>query len=213
MLTVNERLETYGANQLSEQDLIYVLLKNQKATENLIASFDNLYELKKATRSELTQIYGIGTQKANELIAAMELGYRLALKVQPTYGLANNSCKIGMQFIQELKDEDQEHFIALCLNTKNKIIARKTISIGTIDSAITHPRDVFRFAIKNNAARLIVVHNHPSGNPDPSQADIAVTKRLINTGKLIGIELLDHIIVGNDNYISLREYGVFNNND
>lgn len=209
MLSIRERLETYGTNQLSEQDLISLLIKNKQAAENLTDQFENLYELKMASRTELMNIAGIGSQKANDLIAAMELGYRMAKSLRPINGKANSSFVIGSRFIEELKDEEQEHFIVLCLNTKNEIIARKTISIGTLDQAIVHPRDVFRFAIKNNAARIIAVHNHPSGNPEPSQNDKTVTKRLIRSGDILGVEILDHIIVGNDSYVSLRERGLF----
>lgn len=209
MLSIRERLETYGTNQLSEQDLISLLIKNKQAAENLTDQFENLYELKMASRTELMNISGIGSQKANDLIAAMELGYRLATSLRPINGKATSSFVIGSRFIEELKDEEQEHFIVLCLNTKNEIIARKTISIGTLDQAIVHPRDVFRFAIKNNAARIIAVHNHPSGNPEPSENDKTVTKRLIRSGDILGIEVLDHIIVGNDSYVSLRERGLF----
>lgn len=209
MLSIRERLETYGTNQLSEQDLISLLIKNKQAAENLTDQFENLYELKMASRTELMNIAGIGSQKANDLIAAMELGYRLATSLRPINGKASSSFVIGSRFIEELKDEEQEHFIVLCLNTKNEIIARKTISIGTLDQAIVHPRDVYRFAIKNNAARIIAVHNHPSGNPEPSENDKTVTKRLIRSGDILGVEILDHIIVGNDNYVSLRERGLF----
>lgn len=209
MLSIRERLETYGTNQLSEQDLISLLIKNKQAAENLTDQFENLYELKMASRTELMNIAGIGSQKANDLIAAMELGYRLATSLRPINGKATSSFVIGSRFIEELKDEEQEHFIVLCLNTKNEIIARKTISIGTLDQAIVHPRDVFRFAIKSNAARIIAVHNHPSGNPEPSENDKTVTKRLIRSSDILGIEVLDHIIVGNDSYVSLRERGLF----
>lgn len=209
MLSIRERLETYGTNQLSEQDLISLLIKNKQAAENLTDQFENLYELKMASRTELMNIAGIGSQKANDLIAAMELGYRLATSLRPINGKATSSFVIGSRFIEELKDEEQEHFIVLCLNTKNEIIARKTISIGTLDQALVHPRDVFRFAIKNNAARIIAVHNHPSGNPEPSENDKTVTKRLIRSGDILGVEILDHIIVGNDSYVSLRERGLF----
>lgn len=209
MLSIRERLETYGTNQLSEQDLISLLIKNKQAAENLTDQFENLYELKMASRTELMNIAGIGSQKANDLIAAMELGYRMATSLRPINGKASSSFVIGSRFIEELKDEEQEHFIVLCLNTKNEIIARKTISIGTLDQALVHPRDVFRFAIKSNAARIIAVHNHPSGNPEPSENDKTVTKRLIRSGDILGIEILDHIIVGNDSYISLRERGLF----
>lgn len=209
MLSIRERLETYGTNQLSEQDLISLLIKNKQAAENLTDQFENLYELKMASRTELMNIAGIGPKKANDLIAAMELGYRLATSLRPINGKATSSFVIGSRFIEELKDEEQEHFIVLCLNTKNEIIARKTISIGTLDQAIVHPRDVFRFAIKNNAARIIAVHNHPSGNPEPSENDKTVTKRLIRSGDILGVEILDHIIVGNNSYVSLRERGLF----
>lgn len=208
MLTVSERLAQYGSEQLSERELIEILMKNRDIADAIAKTYDSLYGLKKATPHELTQIDGIGPQKANELIAAMELGYRLALSNRPIYGEVHSSYQVGSYFMAELKDEEQEHLIVVCLNVKNKIIAKQTIALGTLDYATMHPRDVFRVAVKHNAARIIMVHNHPSGDPEPSNNDIQTTKRLVKCGELIGIPVLDHIIVGEECYVSLRERGI-----
>ena len=109
---------------------------------------------------------------------------------------------------QEMRDLQQEHVIALYLNTKNEIIKKKTIFIGSLNSSVAHPREIFREAVRFSAARIIIGHNHPSGNPEPSEADLLFTRRMVESGQMIGIDLLDHFVVGSRSYVSLKEYGV-----
>jgi len=104
-----------------------------------------------------------------------------------------------------LHEEPEEHFCIFCLNTKNKIVGVHTISIGSLTASIVHPREVFKAAMLNNASRIICLHNHPSGDPEPSREDIEITKRLVEAGKIIGIEVLDHVIIGEQNYLSMKE--------
>ena len=117
---------------------------------------------------------------------------------------------LAFQLMEDLKDYQQEHLICLYLNTKNEIIHRQTLFIGSLNQAVAHPREIFREAVRHSAARIICVHNHPSGNPEPSENDRQFTKRLKACGEMMGIELLDHLIIGHSSYVSLREEGLWN---
>lgn len=209
-----ERMMSFGEKALSDQELLAILLRTGSAPYNvlelaglLLAEFPNLYELKTASLTELQEIRGIGQTKAIELKAMMELGSRVHQTNQPKYGRVQSSFGIAQQLIDELKDCHQEHLVCLYLNTKNEIIHRKTIFIGSLNQSIAHPREIFREAVRCSAARLICSHNHPSGAPGPSENDRLFTKRLQQCGDMMGIELLDHLIVGNQGYVSLREEG------
>jgi len=148
-------------------------------------------------------------EKAIELKAAMELGIRLGTAKQTKLGHITSSQKAGECIMEELKDLYQEHLIALFLNSKNEVIKKKIIFRGGLNQAVVHPREIFREAVRFSAARIIIGHNHPSGNVTPSQADIDFTRRLSECGEMMGIELLDHFIVGDHTYCSLKEEGYF----
>ena len=201
-----ERLERYGAKVLETHELLAILLRTGSKDLNVLQlsivvlnTFEDLHSLKMASLDELMHINGIGRTKAIELKAAIELGARLNI---------TSSKMAGQWIVEELKDAYQEHLVALYLNTKNEVIKKKMIFIGGLNSAVAHPREIFREAVRYSAARVIIGHNHPSGNPEPSQADIDFTKRLMDCGELMGIELLDHFIVGGEHFISLKEIGV-----
>lgn len=207
-----ERGEKYGIESLSYQELIAILLRTGSRDKNVlelsqevIFSFDSLYELKKASLEELKEIEGIGPAKAIELQAAIELGRRLMIEERQKTGPILSSQDIGEQLLLEMKDLEQEHFVVLYLNTKNEVLKKKTIFIGSVNQSVAHPREIFKTAVKCSSSRLIIAHNHPSGNPTPSKQDILFTKRLTECGNLMGIELLDHIIIGENSFISLRE--------
>ncbi|KRN54580.1 RadC family protein [Carnobacterium divergens] len=209
-----ERLENDGEKALSTHELLAILLrtgpKDSSAVDlsmSLLASFEDLYYLKTASLEELMCVNGIGRTKAIEIRAAIELGSRIALATQEKKGQVTSSHTIGKRLIKEMKDLQQEHVITLFLNTKNEIIKKETIFVGGLSQSVAHPREIFRGAVRYAAARIIVAHNHPSGNPTPSDADFAFTKRMATCGELMGIELLDHIIIGSDSYISLKEMG------
>lgn len=207
-----ERLLKYGASQLSNQELIAILIGSGTKHESvmdvanrLLIHFEGLKLLEEATIEEMTAIKGIGVAKGVTLLAAIELGRRIRQYV-PEDRYIIRSPKDGANFVMEsMRHLNQEHLIVLFLDTKNRIIHKQTIFIGSLNASIVHPREIFREAVKRSAASIICVHNHPSGDPTPSQEDIQVTKRLVEAGKIMGIELLDHIIIGNQKYVSLKE--------
>ncbi|MGX6978579.1 RadC family protein [Vagococcus elongatus] len=210
-----ERLLLYGGSALSEQELLAIVLRTGSQGKNVmrLASevlhhFESLYDLKKASLEELQAISGIGKVKSIELAAMFELGTRIAQANQIKLGQVVSSSSLGQMMIDELKDLQQEHLVGIYLNTKNEMIKKEVLFIGSLNQSIAHPREIYRSAVKYAAARFILVHNHPSGNPKMSQNDIDFTKRIVECGELIGIELLDHLIVGHDSYISLREEGI-----
>lgn len=209
-----ERLIKQGPQSLSNQELIAILLRTGTKQESVLSIanrvinyFEKLHELKHATLEEIMSIKGIGQAKAVQLLAAIELGRRLSQK-QVDSRFTIRSPKDAASFLMpEMSSLQQEHFVALFLNVKNQVIHKQTIFIGSLNSSIVHPREIFREAVKRSAASIICAHNHPSGNASPSPEDIEVTKRLQEAGFIIGIELIDHIIIGDHQYISLKEQG------
>ena len=207
-----ERLETVGERALSNQELLAILLRTGSREQNVmelastvLKHFHHLNELKSASLAELMFIKGVGRVKAIELRAAIEFGYRLQQSQPVKLGKISSSYQIAQTLIYELRDFQQEHLVCLYLNTKNEVIRQETIFMGSLNQSIAHPREVFRGAVKYSAARIVLAHNHPSGNPTPSQSDILFTQRMYECGEMMGIEMLDHIIVGHNKYISMRE--------
>lgn len=210
-----ERLESYGEKALATHELLAILLRTGPRDSNVVQlalqvmnHFEDLYSLKMATIEELHAINGIGRIKAIELKACIELGIRLAHASQLKSGTITSTQEAGTLLKAEMRDLQQEHVVALYLNTKNEIIKKKTIFIGSLNSSVAHPREIFREAVRFSAARIILAHNHPSGNPEPSEADLVFTRRMVECGEMMGIEVLDHFIVGNKKYLSLKEYGI-----
>ncbi|MGD7007759.1 RadC family protein [Metabacillus sp. 84] len=209
-----ERLLNDGPGNLSNQELIAILLRTGSASESvlqlasrLLAHFEGLKLLKDASIEEITSISGIGQAKATQLLASMELGKRI-LKLSNEERYVIRSPQDGANYVmEEMRFLTQEHFVCLYLNTKNHVIHKHTVFIGSLNASIVHPREVFKEAFRRSAASFICIHNHPSGDPSPSREDIEVTKRLSECGKMIGIELLDHLIIGDRKYISLKEKG------
>ena len=209
-----ERLLEIGASHLSNQELLAILLgsgtKQESVTDlaqRVLIHFEGLMLLKGATVEELTSIRGIGVAKAVIILAAIEIGKRMQ-QMKPAERYIIRSPEDGADFVmEEMRDLKQEHFICLFLNTKNQVLHRQTVFIGSLNASIVHPREVFKEAVKRSAASIICAHNHPSGDPTPSQEDIQVTRRLQECGKMIGIELLDHLVIGDRKFISLKEKG------
>jgi len=209
-----ERLLKLGSSHLSNQELLAILLRTGTKKESvmtlanrILMHFEGLKLLKDATIEELTAIKGIGNAKGVLILSAIEFGKRMN-EYKPEERYIIRSPEDGADYVmEEMRSLNQEHFVALFLNTKNQIIHRQTIFIGSLNASIVHPREVFREAVKRSAASIIVAHNHPSGDPTPSQEDIHVTRRLAESGKMIGIELLDHLIIGNRKFVSLKEKG------
>jgi len=196
-----ERFHKHGPEALSDSELFAILLRTGSKGENvidmsnrLIAEYglDKLFE---CSLKELQKIKGIGPSKAMQILTIAELQKRASQSKKPIKRITNAKDVFDL-FHDKLKDEKQEHFIVLMLNSKNNIIGEQLVSKGTLDAALIEPREVFRSAIKNSASKVILVHNHPSGDPSPSEEDIGVTKKLIEAGKLVDINVLDHVIVG-----------------
>ena len=206
-----ERLVELGEQALSVQELLQIILGRGIAGESvavtaqkLLSQFGSLEKLSEASIEELSSIKGIGPAKATQIKAVFEIGRRLSTQI-PSYKSKelNNPQKVHKLIKNKLKNYYKEHFYIILLNSRNWSIAE--VSIGSLNASIVHPREVFSEAIKNKAASVIFVHNHPSGDPEPSEDDLEITKRLVNGGKILGIEVVDHIIVAKDKFMSFKE--------
>lgn len=207
-----EKLLLNGERQLTDYELLAILLRTGTKEENalqlafkLLHHFQSLRELRYASFTDLMEIKGVGQAKAIEIKAAIEFGRRVSSYIAPTLGTITSTKVAGEWLMHYLADLHQEHFVVLFLNTKNDIITTRTIFIGTVNSSVVHPREIFKEAVKYPTARIIIAHNHPSGDTTPSQPDLNFTRRMIECAEIMGIELLDHLIIGHSTYISLRE--------
>ncbi|MEG6523137.1 RadC family protein [Desulfotomaculum sp. 1211_IL3151] len=214
-LRPRERMLKEGAGSLSDIDLLAILLRTGTTKVSVVelaaeifSRFKDLRALSQATIEELSQIKGVGPVKAVQVKAALELGRRLAAMPGEERTVIRCPEDVCALLMEDLRNLDREHFLALLLNTKNQVLARETISIGTLNSSVVHPRELFKMAIRRSAACMILVHNHPSGDPTPSREDIALTKRLIEAGEIIGIDVLDHIVIGDNKFTSLKSKGL-----
>ena len=210
-----ERLVRYGPERPSNKELLAILLrtgiKSKSAValaESLLAKFGSLRGLASASYEELLRVKGIGPAKAADILAAFELAKRLADSRIEFKGVINSPQDAAEMVLRELSLEQKEHFMIIMLNTKHRVIAKKVISIGHLNASLVHPREMFKEAIRRSSAAVILVHNHPSGDLTPSEDDISTTRRLVEAGQLLGIQVLDHIIVGDNRYLSFREKGL-----
>lgn len=215
-----ERLLRFGADELSTAQLLAIILrtggKNKSALElarEVLTRFNNLKEIEDASIAEFSGLKGMGAVKIAQLKAAFELGRRLLMKEKED--ISQKPCfktseQVYNYYMPRFYGVKKERFLCTLLDTKNRVFKEMVISEGTLASSPVHPREVFRYAIKEAAASVLFVHNHPSGDPHPSKDDIDITKRLIETGKIIGINVLDHIIIGDGRYLSLMEKGYIN---
>ncbi len=209
-----ERMLKEGVQVLTNQELIAIILGTGTKEESVLQlaqrilyDFNGLRLLKDCSVDELKKIKGIGDSKAVQLLAALELGSRVHKLQQEDRIIIRSPEDVSRYMMEDMRFLTQEHFVVLYLNTKNHVIHKKTIFIGSLNASIVHPREVFKEAFRHSAASIICLHNHPSGDPAPSREDIEVTKRLVETGKVVGIELLDHIIIGDKKFVSLKEKG------
>lgn len=209
-----EKLIRDGARNVPNRDLIALILGHGTRSvsalalaDQLLARFETLVELADASIEELREIQGIGEAKAARLSAAFELARRLAAEVPTDRPLVRSAADVAALLQPQLRHLDREEFHGVFLDTKHRVLAIRTISIGHLNGTLVHPREVFKEAIRRSSDALIVVHNHPSGDPTPSAEDVAVTKRLAAAGRILGIELLDHVIIGGSDYVSLRQQG------
>ena len=207
-----ERLLKLGVEALSAQEVLALILGRGVSGESvmvtaqrLLSKFGNLKGIANASQAELIQIRGIGPAKAAQLKAAVELSRRLESPADQGEKPAIKSPEDVAAIVRsQLKGKKKEHFLVLCLDSRNRLIHYKPVSMGSLDTSIVHPREVFKEAISSNAASVIFVHNHPSDDPEPSREDIELTKRLVEAGEIMGVSVLDHIIVCDTGYLSLK---------
>jgi DNA repair protein RadC len=214
-----ERLISNGSRSLSNAELIAILLGTGQGAGKLSAvglgqyllqelskhQRDSLSGLREITVSELTKIPGIGVAKATTILAAIELGKRVFQSRPTELTVVDDPAIAAAALSQDLMWQTQERFAVLLLDVKHRLIGTQIITIGTATETLAHPRDIFREVIRQGATRLIVAHNHPSGNVEPSPEDIHLTQQLLMGAQFLGIPLLDHLILGNGNHLSLRQ--------
>lgn len=208
-----EKLSRYGQAQLTNTELIALLLGTGSRglsaiglAENLLALDETgLLYLSECSVEELSEIKGMGLAKASRLLAAIELGSRISTTQRSKKAKIESTSDVVQIFMEKMRYHKKEYFNALLLNAKGEILAVETVAVGDLSSSIVHPREAFLAAVRRSAAAVIFIHNHPSGNPKPSPQDIDVTHRLCETGKILGIHVLDHIIIGDGIYISMKE--------
>ena len=208
-----ERLREFGPKSLSNTELIAILLRTGLPGENvlalssrLLARFDGLAGLGRVSFAELCAERGLSEAKSSQLMAALELGRRFVSLTPQERAVINSPQDVANLLLAEMSVLDQEHLRVLLLNTRNKVLGIQEIYVGNVNSSVIRASEVFRPAVQANAPSIIVVHNHPSGDPAPSSQDVDITKELISAGKLLGIELLDHVVLGSANrFVSLNE--------
>lgn len=212
-----ERLQKVGAEALSAQELLALVLGRGIAGESvtvtaqrLLSQFGGLKGIAHASLEELGQVKGIGVAKASQLKAAFELANRSDSQAEESERLPVKTPEDVVTLVQgRLKGKKKEHFLALLLDTRNYLIRTAEISVGSLDGTIVHPREVFKEAVSASAASVVFVHNHPSGDPQASEDDIKLTKRLVQAGEIMGVDVLDHIIIGDRKHLSLKREGLF----
>ena len=211
-----ERLKNYGSSSLSNVELLAILLRTRSSGEGvisvasrLLSRFRGLPGLARTSFSELCTERGVSQAKACQLLAALELGRRFASLQPETAPIISSPRDVANLLMGEMSFLEQEHLRVVLLNTKNQVMGISQVYIGNVNAAMIRSAEVFRPAIRQNCPALIVVHNHPSGDPTSSPDDVDVTIQLVEAGKLLDIELLDHIVIGNGNrFVSLKEKGL-----
>lgn len=210
-----ERMRQFGAHALSNAELLAILLRTGTVSESAVRLAQRLLQESGGLRNlvdmsfeQLTSIKGIGMAKALQIQAGIELGRRLARARLGEAITIRSPQDVSELLMEELRYLQKEHFVCLFLNTKNQVLGQETLSMGSLNASIVHPREVFRSAIKRSSAAIICVHNHPSGDPTPSPEDVDITLRLKEAGAIIGIEILDHVIIGDQKFVSLKEHGL-----
>lgn len=209
-----ERLESLGPKSLSVQELLAIVLRlgtrGVSAVElanRLLSKFGNIKAIAQASIEELSSVEGVGRAKAISIKAAFELGVRLAVFNDTERIIIKKPEDVYLLLREEIRLLSQEIFKVVILNTKNQVIKTETVTIGILNTNIIHPRELFRSAIRSNAHSVILIHNHPSGDPEPSKEDVFITKRLVDAGHIVDIEIEDHIIFGEGKFVSMRERG------
>lgn len=210
-----EKLLRVGKESLSTAEILAILIGSgtkeksalELAIELMTVDSRGIGFLAECRPEELSCIKGIGPAKACELLAAVELGKRLAGRNVSENPAITSASDIAELFMERMRYYKKEHFVSLLINAKGEIIEENKVSVGDLCSSTTHPREVFVDAVRRSAGSVVFIHNHPSGDPTPSEADISTTKRLMQAGQLLGIPVLDHIVIGDGEYISMKAKG------
>ena len=209
-----EKLIDRGAAALSDTELLAILLRTGTSSvsvlhlaEEVLAKYRDkgLVAIMNMSPQEIATVHGVGLAKAATIVAAVELGRRLSTRAAQKTEKIEGPEDAARYMMPMLRYEQKEHFLVMLLDVRNRVIATSTISVGGLTSSIAHPREVFREAIRHSAAALILVHNHPSGDPSPSREDIQLTRQMMKAGDVMGIPVLDHIILANDDFLSIKE--------
>lgn len=209
-----ERLAAHGPGSLNPIELLAILIgsgtRSQSALDlakTLLGKFGSLRELSAASLEQISEAPGIGPARATGIVAAFEIGKRVAIAGQGEETVIHGPKDVYDLLLLQLRDERREIFKGVFLNTKNAVIRIVDVSIGTLDASLVSPRELFRQAIRDGCKSVIIAHNHPSGDPTPSPEDRLVTHRLVKAGEIIGIDILDHVVIGDGRFASLKERG------
>ena len=207
-----ERLARVGPQALSSAELLAIILRTGVGGENvlamaqrLLANFDGLAGMARLELAQLTAEHGLGPAKAAQLLAAFELGRRLMAEAPEERYQIRSPGDAANLLMTMIGHKEQEHFVVLYLDTRNRVLDREILYKGSLNTSLVRVGEVFRGAVRRNCAGVIVAHNHPSGDPNPSPEDIALTRRLVDAGKLLEVDVLDHVIIGHNHFVSLRE--------
>jgi DNA repair protein RadC len=205
-----EKLIKKGAKALKKEELLAILLRTGLKGKNALEVANDILlkygdkKLLDASYEELRNMRGVGPTKAVQILAAIELGSRL-FKEKSEKEIYINSPEDAVKELSHIKENKKENFVVLYLDARNKLIYKETVSIGSLNANLVHPREVFEPAVRNLAAQIILAHNHPSGDPEPSEDDLEMTKRLVEAGKILGIEVIDHVIITKTKFFSFKE--------
>jgi DNA repair protein RadC len=215
-----ERLRELGADSLSSPELLAILLRTGGSGENvvslgqrLIARFGGVGGIARASLAELCEVRGIGAAKGAQVLAGIELGRRIVAEFPEPQRVIRCSSDIERLLRAEMIDLPQEELRVVLLNARNHVVGVRTAAMGTVDKAPVALRDIFRCAVKDNASRIAIAHNHPSGDPAPSADDVALTAEIVAAGKMLGVEVLDHVVIARGGYCSLAEKGMWPQDD
>lgn len=212
-----EKLMAAGAACLSNVELLAILLRTGtrensvlRVAEQVLARYKDvgITAMMSMSVAELSSVQGVGAVKAATILAAVELGRRLSQKAAEKVEIVHGPEDVAHYAMPRFRFEQKEHFAVMLLNTKNHILGLTDVSVGSLSASIVHPREVFQTALRYAAAAMILIHNHPSGDPSPSREDINVTQRLVKAGKIMDIPVLDHIILGDNRFVSIKEKGL-----
>ncbi len=209
-----EKLIQRGAASLSDTELLAILLRTGTSSvsvlhlaEEVLAKYQDkgLVSIMNISPQEIASVHGVGLAKAATIVAAVELGRRLSTRAAQKLEKIEGPEDVARYASPLLRYEQKEHFLVMLLDVRNRVLAMPTISIGSLTASVAHPREIFREAIRYSAANMILIHNHPSGDPTPSREDIQITKQMMKAGEIMGIPVLDHIIIAGDGFLSLKE--------